>query len=482
MDNTTLDSLEEFIDSQYSNIQVSTPKPVANASPEKENQLSQTVLQTVPNNNNNNEGISRNDHEDAVGRIPPDTSDEIQSTPNALLSLMRRTMQGSSKLKKRKYDGSPLKASQTLSEDQILIAEEVFGSLVGIMSDYLTDFKDKLSHQMEVALQRHRDEVDAAMNMQAKEVELLNEELKASREQCVIMEGRLTRAEKEVEDMREKLLHHEARSMRDNLIFHNIPEEKDEDTEAVLKKFCKEELKIGSSTMERIKFDRVHRAGLKARGKDRIIVAKFNPSRGKDVVLQHAKNLDRNKKFGINEQLPRELEERKKRLLPKFREARSNQRNPKWSLDKLIIDNKTTRVERDKIRDINTNTTEVASSMKIKSAPPMNHNKTSYQGHTTSISSQDDIVPALHAMYADCRVARATHNTYAYRLQSGGHVTEHYEDDGDYGAGRHLLNLLKEKDITNRIVCVSSWSGGTYLGRARYEHLVDSARLVLETD
>ena len=184
----------------------------------------------------------------------------------------------------------------------------------------------------------------------------------------------------------------------------------------------------------------------------------------------------------MNEQLPRELEERKKQLLPKFREARSNHKNPKWSLDKLVINSSVTKVQRDSTRDININTTEIASGMKVKRSPPMSHNNSSYQGHTTKLTTQDDIMPALHATYKDTRVARATHITYAYRLQSGNQVTEHYEDDGDHGAGRHLLNLLKEKGITNRLVCVSTWSGGMRHGRARFVHILEAAERVLKTD
>ena len=50
--------------------------------------------------------------------------------------------------------------------------------------------------------------------------------------------------------------------------------------------------------------------------------------------------------------------------------------------------------------------------------------------------STDDGIPALHAIYANHRVARATHNIYAYRIQMADRLVEHFEDDGEYGAGR----------------------------------------------
>ena len=270
---------------------------------------------------------------------------------------------------------SPHPSVQGLSGDQQEIAEGVFDTLFSIMGDFLDDQKNKLSQQFEVSLQRHRDEFDAALNEQNAEISLLNEDLKDTKDQLRIMEGRLTRSEKQVEDMREKMLVNEARSMRDNLVFYNIPETQDrENTEAVLRDFLVAEMKISEQDMTKIRFDRAHRTGQKQPGKHRIIVAKFNPSAGKDIVLKHGKYLDREKRFGVNEQLPRELEERKKQLLPKFHEARSQQKTAKWSLDKLIVGDKVMSVDRDRIRDINTNSTDVTKAMKTKRAPPMTYN------------------------------------------------------------------------------------------------------------
>ena len=474
--NDTVESLENFIDSQYM---------VVNSTPRQTSEDTEDTIPEVPEVHDvNSEGNTqpRSSH--------PSQQASTSSLKSSLKSRLRQSLtqaeNTSGSGKKRKYSKSPIKDSHTLTTDQVDIAEGVFESLVSIMSDYLANFKSELSQQVEISLERHRDEFDSAMNVQTAEIQILTDDLKASKQQCVILEGRLTRAEKLVDDMREQLLQHEARSMRNNLVFHNVPEASSgpaaENTEATLRTFIKQEMKVSSSDMEEIKFDRVHRVGQRQQGKTRIIVANFNPSREKNIVLRHAKNLSKDKNYGVNEQLPRELEERKKQLIPKYKDARNKQMKPKWSLDKLIIGNAVTQVEQDRVRDINTNTTEMASSLKVKRAPPITHMKTSYQGHVTAIKSQDDIVPALHAIYADSRVARASHNSYAYRLKMGDQVIEHYEDDGDHGAGCHLLTLLRDEDITDKLVCVSTWSGGTYLGRARYGHVLDAAKLVLNHD
>ena len=53
--------------------------------------------------------------------------------------------------------------------------------------------------------------------------------------------------------------------------------------------------------------------------------------------MRHTKNLDKTKRYGVNEQLPRELEERKKHLLPQYSEALEAQKKPKWAMDTLIV-------------------------------------------------------------------------------------------------------------------------------------------------
>ncbi len=386
--------------------------------------------------------------------------------------------------KKRKTI-SPIK-EHALNDEKNETADCVFDNLVEVMSGYLEKFKDNLVKQMDKALQSKYDDLQLALNVQTEELEMMAKELEATKEQQVITEGRLTRAEKLVEDLREQLLQQEARSMRDNLVFFNVPEQQTDhikNTEHVLRDFLKTEMKIKDDDLRKINFDRVHRTGAKQQGRSRLIVAKFNPSYGKEIVLKHAKNLRPGENFGVNEQLPRELDERKKQLLQRYKDAKNSQQKPKWSMDKLVVGNTVTKVERDYIRDINTPTTTLAATTRVKRSPPNTHNKNTFQSHMASVDSQDKIIPALHAIYKDNRVARATHNTYAYRIQGGGggaQVIEHYEDDGDYGAGRKLLQLLQDKNITNQLVCVSRWAGGgTFLGPSRFQHITAAANRVL---
>jgi len=127
------------------------------------------------------------------------------------------------------------------------------------------------------------------------------------------------------------------------------------------------------------------------------------------------------------------------------------------------------------VKDVNLDTVQKATSMRVKRTPPKSYHGSSFQGARVGLTQTDDIIPALQAICTDTRTARATHNIYAYRIGSGQHMTEHYEDDGEYGAGRRLLAILKEKNISNQIICVSRWCGGKHLGPARFSHIEEAA-------
>jgi len=376
-----------------------------------------------------------------------------------------------------------------LTPQQQQVHAAVLATVASWIGEMNHNMQESFNVQFESAVRDMRSELfeqvqsmDTANTSANKDIEDLQQENDELKNHCRILEGRLTRAEKELEDLREQFLVQEARSMRDNIKFYNIPETQDEVCEDAVRKFLSKEMKISDNDLNKIKFDRVHRTGQYRRGQNRVIVAKFNPYEGRQIVFNHVKYLDRSKNYGISEQLPRELAERKKQLIPVYKQAKREKRNAKWSMDKLIIDGKVKEVTKDKVKDVNMDTNEKATSLQpeLHHTPPQTHQGSSFQGHSMKVTSQDEIVPALHAIYADSRVARATHNIYAYRIKTGSGFLEHFEDDGEWGAGSKLLNMLKENNIENTLVCTTRWYGGVHLGKVRFDHIVNVAKSSLK--
>lgn len=378
------------------------------------------------------------------------------------------TMTTPSGRRQRTKQSSP-PSSSTIALWQSELTDSVFNSVMGAVSNLAVEMEERLVAKLHDAMRDYSD-VDS--------ITALSDENQQLREQCKLLEGRVTRLETETSGLREDLLQLQARSMRDNLIFYNIPEPDNENAQTTLRTFLREEMKISEEDMHQISCDRVHRLGKKTT-RIRPLIAKFNPSTGKDLVYRHTRNLNRDKRFGIGEQLPRELEERRKRLLPVFKEAKREQKSAKWSVDKLIVNSQTIEVKKDSITDINVDSVEIATSLRPKHTPPSSQKNTTFQGHSVTVKDTDQIVPAIHALYMNAAVARANHNPYAYRLRCGEKVIEHYEDDREWGAGRALLQVLRENAIVDKLVCVTEWRGHTPLGPARFRHIADTARQTL---
>ncbi|XP_013410930.1 uncharacterized protein LOC106174085 [Lingula anatina] len=93
-----------------------------------------------------------------------------------------------------------------------------------------------------------------------------------------------------------------------------------------------------------VKIDRIHRVGPQNKqGKIRPIIAKFNPYKGRMLVMNSAYRL-RGKKnsaglhYGISEQFPHEIERRRKELYPVLKRAKAaGDKTAKLIVDKLKV-------------------------------------------------------------------------------------------------------------------------------------------------
>ncbi|KAK3105321.1 hypothetical protein FSP39_022501 [Pinctada imbricata] len=140
----------------------------------------------------------------------------------------------------------------------------------------------------------------------------------------------------EKEKLNEKVVDLKWRSMKNNLLFFGIPgETKYEDTEGKLRYFLYNELGIE----RQVQFGNVHRFGRFTHGKDRPIVARFVYNDERSLVLENAFKL-RNSHFGIREQFPPEMEDKRKDLYPIAQHFRGCGDRVKLVRDKLFVNGK----------------------------------------------------------------------------------------------------------------------------------------------
>ncbi|XP_048759528.2 uncharacterized protein LOC125669122 [Ostrea edulis] len=129
-----------------------------------------------------------------------------------------------------------------------------------------------------------------------------------------ITEDRVTAELRTVREENDKLQNSvidlKARSMRDNLVFSGIPEDKSEDTEEVLQEFLQRKCKLDYE----IQFERVHRMGRwnEFNEHPRKIVAKFTYYKDREFIRTRAAQKLRGSRVWVNEQFPPEKRKRGK--------------------------------------------------------------------------------------------------------------------------------------------------------------------------
>jgi hypothetical protein len=240
----------------------------------------------------------------------------------------------------------------------------------------------------------------------------------------------------------------------------------------------KTELQMPISQVDEIDIDRAHRMGPRLNDKPRTIVAKFASSSAKDRIFQFVKNLRGKKQFSVQEQFPAEINERRKQLWPKFREAKADPNNKvRWSVDKLIINGHVHSAQCDK-QEI---PPEVANQeVHLVHTNHRQLDDSTYIGHASKLSHNVTVPGVLANIMQDKLLAKADHNIYAYRCGKHPNIREGYNDDGEHGAGPRLLKLLRDANVIDTMVITTRWFGGTHSGPRRFELIEGCASEALQ--
>ncbi|SFL24945.1 YigZ family protein [Shimia haliotis] len=86
------------------------------------------------------------------------------------------------------------------------------------------------------------------------------------------------------------------------------------------------------------------------------------------------------------------------------------------------------------------------------------------------VSGRSDVDDFLKRLKKNKKFAKATHNTWAVLLDCG---TPLKGDDGESGAGLIILRMLERQGLTNHVIVVTRWYGGTKLGGDRFRRVQD---------
>ena len=115
---------------------------------------------------------------------------------------------------------------------------------------------------------------------------------------------RIEKLERDNNTLRDKVIDIQARSMCDNLLFFNMPENEGENTTEMIHHLLESKMEV-EDARNKLKIDRSHRIGKKKAGNNRPrpIVVKFNYHQDREFVRINTKKL-KGTKIGISEQFP----------------------------------------------------------------------------------------------------------------------------------------------------------------------------------
>ena len=92
------------------------------------------------------------------------------------------------------------------------------------------------------------------------------------------------------------------------------------------------------------------------------------------------------------------------------------------------------------------------------------------------VTSREEVDAVLAALKEDRSYAKATHNTWAAMLPTGGLKA----DDGESGAGMVILRMMERDEIKDHVIIVTRWYGGKKLGGDRFRRVQDAVRAYLD--
>ena len=183
------------------------------------------------------------------------------------------------------------------------------------------------------------------MNAQYESNREENKEIKTTmhdiKKENTILNENVCRLNKDLNELYERHIDLQTRSMRENLVFTGIEqtnmEVESDETEEILKTFMTDTMKLDPP----VEFHRAHRFGKPSEKiteyLTRPIVCRFKNFKDRELVRKSA-NVLKGSNYGISEQFPKEINDRRRALWPYYKEAKEQKKKAFFRRDKLFID------------------------------------------------------------------------------------------------------------------------------------------------
>ncbi|XP_061170378.1 uncharacterized protein LOC133179702 [Saccostrea echinata] len=337
--------------------------------------------------------------------------------------------------------------------------------------------EDGLDDRITYIAQQHEDNQSEIETLKMENV-TLRKELQLLKSIVVNLDRRVTKQEKEIVDLRE-------RSMKDNILIHNLPEEDNENLNTKVHQLISEHLKLD------VNFIKIHRNGPRLLGiKPRTITGKLQDLNDKDRILtaqRAVREKDKKEKrekitipFYITPQTPVQINESRRRLREINTQYRSNNVETKIIGNKVVFPNgnvfreKVTTPRAEDLLFVDEAEEEKFNEIEVVQSDSIHEGGNVFTAVATKVNTYAEVRHFYKKVMSDPNFASAHHNVLAYRIQDAqGNVRDGYCDDDEYGAGRRVVRLLGDQSATN-VAFVISRKSGNHIGPRRFDIICDA--------
>lgn len=273
------------------------------------------------------------------------------------------------------------------------------------------------------------------------------------------LDGRLQKAESEIKRLSECSTDLTWRSMKHNMIAYFVDEPQNENYYKTARNFLLNSMKIPEDRLRSdIVIDLAHRMGAVNAAGPRPLIIRFTTHSGRRGAMSFCGNLKGTQMY-VREQLPQETTNRSFAQIGEFKRLNAIEGNkaslvrdtlylnkkevdPKFASNEIIMDSRL---------DRGINHEDIYQS----DATSVNSNK--IQGYVYRATKFVQAKTVLTLVKSDVTQIKASHVTYAYRVDEGIVATGHF-DDGEYGVSQKMLEMM-EKENKFGIIIICKYDG-----------------------
>lgn len=335
-------------------------------------------------------------------------------------------------------------------------------------------------------IEQRLEEVEALIADLTNEYCVLQRENRDLRDRNQFMESVILKQDKEIHELKKAQTDIVSRSMRNNIMLHNVKETDTENPETVLKKFLTAKQVLPKEEVQSLKFDRVHRMGEATGDRPRPIVARLTYFKDKERIIRSWNNMGQKdrRQPRVTQQVPTEvlakralsyhlIEEKKASVTDKAAKINITRKGDKVYVNKQLVEPEVVKPSLAEV--LVTDADELAKARKLPHAlsPQLQECGSIFQAEAVRAKSTAEVRLSYKRILTCYDAAKASHNVMAYKI--GGHLG--WDDDGEHGAGRFLAHWLRSQKADNICIFLTRQYGGERIGARRFKLMKEAASL-----